>query len=172
MDQILIEKLQIALNTYQSMTAYFYQKIIQSKYKNTQLAQYSVDYSLLLPSSQYLATINSAIASAQIQEYINMCQVIMTYIDSESATASSLFSQQIISQLKNSITQINGFTNSLLASQSDTLFSYAVPHDMSMSEVIFRNNLDIDSYSTQALLNQTVVDFNNLQQNTILILSK
>lgn len=168
----IINSLTTILDTYRSMVAFFYKKVLQTKYTNVDLAKYSINYNLLLPSSQFIIFLNENQVNAQIQAYINLCKTLITYITTNISTQNVLFFEQIQGQLNDSITQLNGVALSLLKAQYDSVFSYTVPNDMSMSNAIYLNNLNMDSYSKQAALNYDLNDLNDIKQGTILTFSR
>lgn len=171
-DKFIINSLTTILNTYKSIVAFFYQKIAQTKYTNVDLKKFNIDYALLLPSSQFIIFLNENQVNAQMQAYIDLCNTLITYITTNLATQNVLFFEQIQNQLNNSITQLNGFALSLLDAQYENLYSYTVPYDMSMSNVLYLNDINLNTYNLQASLNYTLTDFNNIHQNTVLTLSK
>ncbi len=160
------------LSTYQSIAAFFYQKILQTRYTNNTLAVYKVDYTLLLPSSEFIVNLNAAQVNAQVQAYINECNVVSLQITTNINTQTTLFYEQIQNTLNTSITQLNGFSLALLDAQYDTLLQYKIPYTMGMIEALWLNNIDFSTYSLQASLNYNVQDFNNLLQDSTIILSK
>lgn len=148
------------------MIAFFYQHIIQTKFVNNNLATYSIDYTLLIPSSQFLTNLNAAQVNTQIQSYIDLCTVLITYITTTDTTEVYYTYKQIQNILNNSISQINGFATSLLEAQYNAILIYTVPYNMSMTNVLFLNNISLDTYTTQIALNTSITDFNNIYQNT------
>lgn len=182
MNLYIINTLTVILNTYVSIVTFFYQRIPQTQYTNTALSnatpQYlnglqvsGIDYNLLLPSSQYILRLNQNQVNAQMQSYIDACNALIDYINTNVNTQTILFYQQIQNQLNDSITQLNGFAVSLLDAQYSTLFVYTVPYPMAMSTALYLNNISLDTYNLQAQLNAELADFNNLIVNTKLILS-
>lgn len=159
------------LATFQSISAFFYQRIDQSVYTNNSLATYVVNYSLLLPSSKFILILNENQVNAQIQAYINLCNVLNQYLTSDLTVQLNLQFERIQNQLNSSIAQLNGFSISLLKAQYQNLLKYTVPYNMSLSQAIYLNNIPLTSYPQQVTLNGGVADFNNLQQNTIITLS-
>ena len=168
----IIDQLIIISNTYQSISAYFYQHIIQNKFNNNLLTVYPIDYTLLLPSSEYLANLSAGQVSTQIQAYINLCNTLITYINNNTNLQSILIYEQIQNTLNISITQLNIFATGLLDASYEAVFVYNVPYRMSMTNALFLNNINIDSYKLQVELNPTILDFNNILQNTQLKLSR
>ena len=73
MNNYIINALTIILDTYQSILAFFYQKILQNSFINNDLTTYDINYNLLLPSSQYLTFLTTGQVNAQMQAYINLC---------------------------------------------------------------------------------------------------
>jgi hypothetical protein len=171
MNITVINSLTLILSTYQSIVAYFYQRIPQNKYTNNILATYAINYELLLPSSEYIFRLNQNQVNAQIQSYIDLCNALMDYINTNVNTQTILFYQQIQNQLNDSITQLNGFAVSLLDAEYQSLRVYTVPYDMSLSTALYINNINLDTYDLQTKLNAELADFNNLKTNTKLILS-
>lgn len=170
--QEIISALQTIDTTYQSMRAFFYQKIIQKTYTNNQLATYAIDYTLLLPSSKFITNLNSAQVNAQMQQYIDLCDALILAITTTVATQSNLFYERIQNVLNDSVSQMNGFSINLLNAKYITVFRYKIPYNMSLAEALFLNNISLDEYALQASLNYNVQDFNNLLQNTEISLSK
>jgi ribonuclease PH len=165
-------QLTVILSTYESITAFFYQKILQTTYTNNQLAVYNVDYTLLLPSSEFIVNLNAAQVNAQMQAYIDLCNVLVLEITTNINTQTTLFYEQIQNTLNTSIAQLNGFSIALLDAQYKSLFQYKLPYSMGMIEALWLNNIDLSTYPLQARLNYNVQDFNNLLQNTIIVLSR
>lgn len=172
MNTYIVDSLNNILLTYQSIVAFFYQRIIQTQYTNNSLAVYVIDYNLLLPSSQYIFDLNENQVNAQVQEYINICNVLIIYINTNVNTQVNLFYEQIKNTLDNSITQLNGFSLTLLKAQYKSIFVYNVPYSMSLSNVLFLNNINVNTYPVQARLNAELSDFNNILQNTPVTLSR
>ncbi len=166
MNIYIINALTIINNTYQSMMAFFYQHIIQTQFTNNTLATYNIDYTLLLPSSKYLVNLNQNQVNTQIQAYIDLCNILITYITTNTNTESYYVYEQIQNILNVSIAQINGFSISLLEAEYSSVRVYTVPYTMSMTNVLFLNNINLDTYLTQVTLNTGVTDFNNIYQNT------
>lgn len=158
--------------TYNSITAFFYQRIDQNKYSNTQLQTYKVDYSLLLPSSKYIDIINENQVNAQVQAYIDLCAELTYYITNTVSTQTNLYLENIQNILDSSISNLNGFALSLLKAQYDTLFVFVPSIDMSMTSVLYTNQISLDTYAKQVRLNLAIPDFNNIRQGTPLTLSK
>lgn len=159
-------------NTLESITAFFYQSILQTEYTNNYLANYIIDYSLLLPSSQFVTNLTAAQVSAQIQEYINLCDALIVVIRSNLPTSINLFYERIQNTLDISIAQLNGFATTLLNLYYSQLFNYTIPYNMGLSTALYLNNLNMNTYIKQAALNYNLPDFNNLLQNTIITLSR
>ncbi len=168
MNNYIINSLSNIQNTYQSIIAYFYQHIIQNKFTNNTLATYTINYTLLLPSSEYLYNLNDTQVNSQIQAYIDLCNVLIKYINTTDSTQTVLLYEQIQNVLNNSISQLNEFAISLLKAEYSTLFTYTVPYKMSMTNVLFINNINLDTYNQQIPLNPLIMDFNSIQQNTLL----
>lgn len=165
-------QLKIILSTYQSIVAFFYQRILQTQYTNNQLSVFVIDYTLLLPSSKYIISLNEAQVNAQVQAYIDLCKILTTSITTNVNTQTTLFYEQIQNTLDISIANLNGFSTSLLNAQYATLFQYKIPYNMGMSEALWLNGINLNTYGLQASLNYNIADFNNLLQNTTIILSK
>jgi len=55
----IVNSLNIIIATYQSICAFFYQKIIQTDFTNNKLSVYPINYTLLLPSSQFIINLNN-----------------------------------------------------------------------------------------------------------------
>jgi len=172
MNNFIITSLITINNTYQSIVAFFYQNISQTQYVNNDLATYTIDYTLLLPASQYANNLNVNQVNAQVQEYINLCNTLITYITTNLSTQTIMIYEQIQNTLNNSIVQLNGFSSGLLEAEYQNLFTYVVPYSMSLSNALFLNNISLDTYYTQIQLNNTIDDFNNIIQNTTLSLSR
>jgi hypothetical protein len=168
----IINSLTIILNTYLSMRAYFYQRINQTVYTNQELNKYVIDYTLLLPASEFIFNLNESQVNAQIQEYIDLCSAFEADLMANVETQTNLFFENIQNQLNYSITQINGFAISLLKAEYANLFVYTTPYDMSLTVAMYLNNLDFTTYNKQVQLNAILSDFNNIRQNTRLIFSK
>jgi hypothetical protein len=168
----IIDSLTIILNTYLSMRAYFYQRINQTVYTNQALGKYVIDYTLLLPSSEFIFNLNESQVNAQIQEYIDICNVLVDYLTTNVTTQTNLFFENIQNQLNYSITQINGFSVALLRAEYANLFTYTVPYDMSLSVAMYLNNINFNTYNFQVQLNATLGDLNNIRQNVKMVLSK
>ena len=171
MNQTIIKQLAIILNTFLSARAYFYQSIEQSIFKNSELASYQVNYALLLPGSSLNKNVETGEVGAQVQAYIDLCQVLSIYITTTPQLQKNLFYEQIQNQLNDSITQLSGFAKSLLNAQFERMIKYKVPYTMGLTEVIFNNNLPLSSYNTQVKLNYNIQDFNNILQNTEITLT-
>src|ERR1700761_7392764 len=139
MNNEIINSLSIITATYQSIISFFYQKIIQKAFTNNQLAVYKINYSLLLPGSQFITTINEAQVNAQMQAYVNLCEALTILITTTVNTQTNLFYEQIQNILQNSIAQLNGFSVSLLNAQYLSLFKYEIPYNMGMTEALFLN---------------------------------
>lgn len=172
MNNFIINSLTTILNTYKSIIAFFYKKILQTKYTNVDLTKFTINYTLLLPSSEFIIFLNENQVNAQVQAYIDLCTALVTFITTSINTQNVLFYEQIQNKLDDSITQLNGFALSLLDAQYDSLYTYTVPYDMSMSNAMYLNDLDLDTYNLQASLNYIQADFNNIKQNTKLTFSK
>ena len=172
MNNIIVNQLTLILNTYQSIVAFFYQRIAQTSFTNNNLATYTIDYSLLLPSSQYITILNAAQCNAQMQAYIDLCNLLTEYITNNVNTQTNLYFEQIQNTLDSSISQLNGFTEQLLNAQYFQLFTYKIPYNMSLLTAIYNNSIDLDTYALQASLNYGVQDFNNLQQGQNIILNR
>lgn len=160
------------LATYQSIVAFLYQKVNQKQFTNTQLSVYTVDYSLLLPSSQFITNINAAQVNAQVQQYINLCDALVTYITNNVNLQLNFYYEQIQNTLNSSITQLDGFAKGLLNAQYASLLNYKVEYDMSLTMAMYINNISLDSYGTQCSLNYGISDFNNLLQNSTVTLTR
>ncbi len=167
----IVNSLNIIIATYQSICAFFYQKIIQTDFTNNKLSVYPINYTLLLPSSQFIINLNNAQVNAQMQTYINLCNVLITSLTLSVNTQTNLFYEQIQNILNISISQLNGFAINLLDAQYNSLFTYKVPYDMSLLEALYLNNINYNTYTLQATLNYNLQDFNNLSQNIIITLS-
>jgi hypothetical protein len=172
MNNFIISSLQTILATYNSMTAYFYQKIPQTKYTNNSLANFQINYTLLLPASQFQKEINLNQVNAQMQAYITLCNALIIYITTNVEFQTNLFYEQIQNQLNTSITQINGFAISLLEAATINIFNFTVPNDMGLTNAMQLNGLDMNTYPLQASLNYNLADFNNIIRDTTIILSK
>jgi hypothetical protein len=166
---ILLQNIQA---TYQSIIAYFYDRILQTAYTNNTLATYPVNYTLLLPSSKYIINLNPAQCNAQVQAYIALCDELIVFIDTTVGTQTNLFYEQIQNVLNSSIAQLNGFTNSLLQAQYNQLFSYLIPYNMSLTTAMYENTLSFSTYALQASLNYNLQDFANLRQGSTITLSR
>lgn len=172
MNTYIATALQIIANTYSSMLAFLYQHITQTQFTNNTLATYTIDYTLLLPSSQYLTNLNTSQVNAQVQSYIDLCTALITYIVTTDITQSNIFYEQIQNTLNNSITQLNSFATSLLEAEYASVIFYQVPYGMSLTTAMFLNTINQDSWQKQVSLNPTTLDFNNLIQGTTLQLLK
>jgi hypothetical protein len=170
--QQIITALQKIEATYLSMRAFFYQKIIQTIYTNTQLATYPIDYALLLPSSKFIINLNGAQVNAQMQAYIDLCNVLVLSLNTTLSTQTNLFYERIQNTLNTSISQMNGFSISLLEAKYANIFKYSVPYNMAFSNVLYLNGIDLSEYAIQASLNYDLQDFNNLRTGQIINLSK
>jgi len=168
----IISKLDLILSTYKSIVAFFYKKIFQKLFTNSQLNVYNIDYTLLLPSSKYILYLNAAQVTAQMQAYINLCNLFTAELNVSVNTQTSLFFEQIQNILNNSIAQLNGFSTSLLDAQYNTLFTYTLPYSMGLTEVLHKNNIDLDTYPIQASLNYDLKDLNNILQGNTITLSR
>lgn len=168
----IINALTIIESTYKTMRAFFYQKVIQNTYVNNQLKVYLIDYSLLLPGSQFINDLNTAQVNAQIQYYINLCNTLVLGITTTINLQQDLFYERIQVTLNDSISQINGFGIALIKAKYLTIFNYIVEYDMSFSEALYNNNISLDQYALNASLNYNIQDFNNLRQNQIIKLNK
>jgi len=171
MNQI-VSLLQNILNTYQSMEAFFYQKIMQTQYTNNSLSTYQINYLLLLPSSQFITLLNEAQVNAQLQYYVNLCDQCVVYITTTLGLQSNLIYEKIQGQLDYSIAQISGFASSLLTAQYNQLFTYTIPYTMSMTTAMYQNNLNLDNWLTQIRLNPTITDFHSLRPGTQITFSR
>lgn len=166
MNNYVINALTNILNIYQSMRAYFYQHITQNQFTNNDLATYVINYELLLPSSQYIYNLTYSQVTTQIQSYIETCNLLITYITSNTNIQINLTYEQIQNILNISIANLNGFAISLLEAGYQSLIIYTVPYSMSMTNVLFLNNINLDTYPQQIRLNYSLSDFNNIPQNT------
>lgn len=171
-NKYIIDTLRLILAMYQTMRAYFYQQIPQSQFTNNQLATYKINYTLLLPASKFQNNLNAAQVNAQLQEYINLCNVLIQFITSNVDLQTNLVYEQIQNELNSSIAQINGFSATLLQAKYAALFTYNVPYDMGFTTVLFLNQIDLLTYPLQASLNYNLQDFNNLLANTKIILTR
>lgn len=172
MNNYIVTALTGILNTYQSIVAYFYQRIIQVQYTNNVLATYVINYNLLLPSSEFVFNLNENQVNAQIQTYINECNALIAYINLNPTTQTTLLYEQIQNILNDSITQLNGFSISLLQAKYNSIFSYTIPYNMSMTNALFLNNISLDTSALQISLNYGIQDFNNILQNSVITLSR
>jgi len=172
MNNYIINALTIILDTYQSILAFFYQKILQNSFINNDLTTYDINYNLLLPSSQYLTFLTTGQVNAQMQAYINLCNDLIKYITNLPIIQTNLFYEQIQNTLNISISQLNGFALSLLESQFNNILIYYVPFNMSMTNVLFLNNINLNTWQQQVKLNAGIRDFNNILQNTQLNLTR
>ena len=84
----------------------------------------------------------------------------------------NLFYEQIQNTLNISISQLNGFALSLLESQFNNILIYYVPFNMSMTNVLFLININLNTWQQQVKLNAGIRDFNNILQNTQLNLTR
>lgn len=157
---------------YESITAFFYQSINQTQYTNNTLNTYEIDYSLLLPSSQFVSNLNENQVNAQLQSYIDLCDELIYYITTTVSTQTNLFLEGIQNTLNLSVSNLNGFALSLLKAQYDIIFTYTPPSDMGMTSVLYINQISLDSYEQQVQLNLGIPDFNNIKQGTPLTLSR
>lgn len=170
--QDIIASLQNIQDTYASVRAFFYQKIIQQTYTNNTLAVYSVNYTLLLPSSKFVTNLNETQVNAQMQSYIDLCNELIVQLKTSVETQTNLFYEQIQNILDNSISSLNGFAANLLQAKYLTIFKYKIPYNMAFSEALFLNNIDLSEYSLQVSLNYDIIDFNNLLAGQEINLSK
>lgn len=159
-------------NMYQSMLAFFYQSINQSQYNNNTLATYTIDYTLLLSSSKYLTNLTIAQVNTQIQAYIDECNILITYVTTNQDTQNFYIYESIQNQLNDSIVQLSGFAQNLLKAQYEQILVYTVPYTMSLSNVLYLNNISIDNANLQIKLNPLISDFNNILANTQLNLTR
>ena len=166
MNNYIIDALTVIQNTYNSILAYFYQRIAQTQFTNNNLATYAIDYTLLLPSSEFIFNLNSSQVSAQMQAYINLCNLLVTYITTNTNTQTTLFYEQIQNTLNTTITALNTFSISLLEAEYASILTYTVPYNMSMTNALFLNNISLDNWQKQVKLNPAIIDFNNILQNT------
>lgn len=158
--------------TYQSIIAFFYQKIDQNQYSNSKLATYAIDYSLLLPSSEFIVHLNPSQVGAQTQTFINLCNILIKYITTNVNFQTKLPYERIQNVLANSISQLDGFANTLLSAAYQNLFNYTVPYNMGFLNILYLNNIDINTFPKQASLNYEINDYNNIKQNDIILLSR
>lgn len=159
-------------NTYQTILAFFYQTIEQTKYVNNALATYTVDYDLLLPSSVFISILTTNQVNSQIQAYVDQCDTLIEYITTTVGTQTNLFIEGIESTLQSSISNLSGFALNLLKAQYETIYIYSPVVDMSMSNILYLNNIDLDDYENQVRLNITTPDFNNIRAGTPITLSR
>lgn len=171
MDQYVINSLTNIQNTYQSITAFFYQKILQTDFVNTDLANYTIDYTLLLPSSEYLEYINDGQVSAQMQSYVDLCDTLVSYINNNINLQNNILYEQIQNILDNSISQLDQFSLNLLKAQYNSLRKYPTPYNMTMSYAMYLNKISLDTWSSQISLNQTINNYNNIPAGTTLTFS-
>lgn len=172
MNNPILEGLQNIKLTYQSMFAFFYQKINQTVFTNNGLKVYTIDYSLLLPSSQLLTNLNTNQVSAQMQAYVQKCEELTTLITTTLNVQNNIFYERIKNTLDNSITQISNFATSLLNAKYNNLFNYTTPYVMGFSTALYLNKIDLSTYDVQATLNYNLLDFNAIPQNTVLTFFK
>jgi hypothetical protein len=172
MNNNIIDSLTNILNTYKSITAFFYKKIAQNKYTNVDLSKFNIDYNLLLPASEFIIFLNENQVNAQMQSYIDMCNILIDYIVKNVQTQNIIFYESIQNQLENSITQLNNFALSLLEARYESIYSYTVEYDMSFSQALYLNEINLDEYDQQATLNYDLKDFNNLIEGMIITLSR
>lgn len=168
----IIDSLNLILNMYQSMRAYFYQKITQAQFTNNTLSTYQINYKLLLPASKLQTDLNEAQVNAQLQEYINLCGILEKYINDNVELQTNLLFEQIQNQLDQSIATINTFAASLLQAKYNNIFTYSVPYDMGLTTALFLNNISLGSYAQQAALNYNIADFSNILKGTQLTLTR
>jgi len=160
------------LQTYQNIVAFFYQTIDQDKYTNNALATFVVDFDFLLPGSQFIVILNENQINAQIQSYVNQCNVLIAFITTNVNTQINLFFESIQNTLTLSISNLNGFALSLLQAQYVSLILYTTPTTTSMSNIMFINKIDLSTWPVQIRLNRMLPDFNNIKQGTLVTLSK
>lgn len=171
-DYYIRNSLNVILQTYQNIVAFFYQTIDQNKYNNNTLATFHVDFDFLLPGSQFIVILNENQVNAQIQAYVNLCNVLIAFITTNVNTQINLYFESIQNTLTLSISNLNGFALSLLKAQYDTLIIYTTPNTTSMSNIMFINKLDLATWPVQIRLNKTLPDFNNIKQGTLVTLSR
>ena len=159
-------------NTYISMQAFFYQRILQNSYNNTELSNTVIDWALLLPSSRTIISLNSSQVSSQIQAYVNLCQECISYVNSTLQTQTNLQIEQIQGTLLTSVTAINNFALQLLNAQKAQLIYYTTPVDMSLSIAMGMNGINFDTYLQQVRLNSVLSDMAYIPQGKKLTLSK
>lgn len=168
----LIPMLNNIIDVYNSIVAFFYQKIYQDKYTNNYLKNYNINYDLLIAGSLFINNLNENQVNSQIQNYIDLCNEFINYTKQALELQANLIIEDIQSNLMKSIANLNGFSTSLLKAQYGLIFDYIVPYTMSMTCVIFLNKINMDSYMNQVSLNGSVSDFNSIPAKTLLKLSK
>lgn len=167
-----VNQLEYITRMYESIRAFYYQKIKQNKFTFNNLATYDIDYNLLLPSSKYITFLNESQVNAQMQVYINLCNLLVEFINTNIITRSNLIYQNVQISLNSSIAQLNGFALILLKAQYSNIFVYTIPYNMSITSALYQNQISIDTYLLQFSLNRNIRDFNNLQQGEKITLSK
>lgn len=168
----IINSLNLIINMYQSMRAFFYQKIPQDKFVNNSLSTYQINYRLLLPASKFQNNLNIAQVNAQIQEYINLCGILIEYINTNVDLQTNLLFEQIQNQLDSSIATINTFAANLLQAKYNQVFIYETEYDMGFTTALYLNNINLSTYAQQASLNYNIADFNNILKGTKLTLTR
>jgi hypothetical protein len=168
---LLFQQLQNIQNTYQSISAFFYKAIPQSVYVNNNLSKQSIDYSLLIPGSEFLYNLTDNQINAQIQFYVDLCNDLIVKITTNINTQTNLQLERLQVVLNTSISNLNVFALALISARNKNIIYYVVQYNMGMLKALYLNNISYDTYEQQVLLNQTVNDFNNIQKGTLLILS-
>lgn len=161
-------KLNNIVNKTQSQTAFFYKKISQTIYTNNKLDNYNIDYSLLLPSSKYINNLNANQLNSQMEDFIKNCNDLTNYINNNIQIYNKIIFQQIINNLNLLISQLNNFATSLL-NANNNIINYTTTYNMSMSEAMYNNNINLDTWQIQINYNPQILDYNNIEKDTKLI---
>lgn len=172
MNNSLVPMLNNIINVYNSIVAFFYQKIDQKKYTNNYLKNYNVNYDLLIAGSSFVKNLNENQVNSQLQNYVDVCNKFINYTKKALELQANLIVEDIQSTLMKSIANLNGFAISLLKAQYDFIFDYIVPYTMSMTYAMFLNKINLDSYVSQVYLNSSITDFNSIPSKTLLKLSR
>lgn len=158
-------KLNTIVNKTKSQTAFFYQKIPQTVFNNNDLKNFNINYTLLLPSSKYINNLNNNQINSQMEDFIKNCNDLTNYINTNIQTYNKLLFQQIINNINLIISQLNNFATSLLNSNNN-IINYTTTYNMSMTEAMYNNNINLDDWQIQIKYNSHILDYNNIEQNT------
>lgn len=161
------EKLIYISNVFKNCSLQIYKGTPQNTYKNVSFDNSQVDYFYIPSYFKYIPILSLSQVNTLIQYYIDKVSDTINYFNLNNL---NIQLQDKINDLNISIGTLDTFARLLLGYDSEFIYQYTVPQDMSLRMAIFNNNYDFNTQLDQILLlNANVIESINLiRKGTVL----